>query len=580
MASEDGLRRDLGALADQTFDVLVIGGGACGAATAREAALRGYRTALIERDDFSAGASAHCFKVVHGGIRYIQHADVRRMRASCFERAVMLRIAPHLVSPLPFVIPTYGHSKSSKWFLGTGMLLYDALTADINRHTLDPARRIGRTRFLGAQATRALFPTVDPKGLTGAAIFEDGQMYSPPRLVLGFAAAAARLGGCVANYVEAERLLLEGTRVIGVTARDRLGGQTFDIRARLIINAAGPWAEGLLEPLATPGYGPPGTYSRDACFVIGRRFAAPMALAVQGRTRDSDALVARNTRHLFLVPWRDCTLVGVWHSIVPRKPDSVSLAPAELRQFIEEFNASYPALELKQSDVRRVDFGLVPFGEASKQNGGLSFGKESRLIDHRKNGGPSGLVTVVSVRYTVARRDAVEALDLADAQLGGARAAASSTTEPLPGGDIADFNQALRDLDARRPLWLPQDAIEPMLRNYGTRAQRVLSLAESEPHLAQPLSGSQVLRAEALFAVREEMAVRMSDVVMRRTGLGTNGHPGATALDEMQELLARELGWSAKRVGEERALTERHFARYLAEAPPLPEERERARVSL
>src|SRR6202050_1445620 len=246
MGNAASFRRDLDALAEQTFDVLVVGGGACGAATAREAALRGYRTALIERDDFSAGASAHCFKVVHGGIRYMQHADIKRMRASCFERAVLLRIAPHLVSPLPFVIPTYGYAKSSKWFLGTGMLLYDALTADINRHTLDPARRIRRTKFLGREATRALFPTVELEGLTGAAVFEDGQMFSPPRLVLGFAAAAAELGACVANYVEAERLLVDDSRVTGVAARDGISGHCFDIRARLVINAAGPWAEGLL----------------------------------------------------------------------------------------------------------------------------------------------------------------------------------------------------------------------------------------------------------------------------------------------------------------------------------------------
>jgi glycerol-3-phosphate dehydrogenase len=579
MAAPAGLRRDLKALANQTFDVLVVGGGACGAATAREAALRGYRTALIERDDFSAGASAHCFKVVHGGIRYVQHADVKRMRASCFERAVMLRIAPHLVSPLPFVIPTYGHAKSSKWFLGTGMLLYDALTADINRHTLDPARRIQRTKFLGAEATRTLFPTVEPQGLTGAAVFEDGQMYSPPRLVLGFAAAAVEFGACIANYVEAERLLLDGARIVGVTARDRLDGSSFDIRARLVINAAGPWAEGLLEPFK-PGYGPTGTYSRDACFVIARRFAAPMALAVQGRTRDSDALVARNTRHLFLVPWRDCTLVGVWHAIVPRNPDSVALERSELRQFIGEFNGSYPALGLEERDVRRVDFGLVPFGEASKQHGGLSFGKESRLIDHRRQGGVSGLISVISVRYTVARRDAVEALDLAGEQLGGRRAAPASSTQALPGGDIEDFDQALRSLAAQRPAWLPTDAVEPMLRNYGTRAADILALAELEPRLTQRFSGSEISHAEAIFAVREEMAQRMSDVIMRRTGLGTNGHPGAAALDEIQALLARELGWSAKRVSEERALTERHLARYLASAPHVTERLEPASVSL
>jgi glycerol-3-phosphate dehydrogenase len=553
------ISRDIRRLSSELFDVLVVGGGASGAATAREAALRGFNTALIEREDFSAGASAHCFKVVHGGIRYVQHADVRRLRASCFERAVLLRIAPHLVSPLPFVIPTYGKGKSSRWFLGTGMLLYDALSADVNRHVTDSARRVRGTRFLSRSETLELFPDIAADHLTGAAVFEDGQMYNPPRLVLAFVGAASERGAAIANYVEAERLLTEGTRVTGVRAVDRLRGDSFEIRARLVINAAGPWAEGLLQP----GYGQPGTYSRDACFMVDRKFATPMALAVQGRAKDSDALLARNSRHLFLVPWRNSTLVGVWHSIVPRDPDSVGLARSELRQFIDEFNTCYPNLQLREADVRRADFGLVPFGEASSQQGGLSFGKQSRLIDHRHHG-QSGLISLISVRYTVARRDAVEALDLAARQLDARRSERDSTVTPLAGGDISDFTSAVRTFQARRPSWLTAQSSEGMLRNYGTHATRILELAEREPGLGRLFTGSHVSFAEAIYAVRAETAHRMGDVVFRRTELGTDGHPGETALDELQKLLGAELGWSEQRSAAERASVEREFERYLA----------------
>ena len=554
--------RDIRRLSNELFDVLVVGGGASGAATAREAALRGFNTALIEREDFSAGASAHCFKVVHGGIRYVQHGDVRRLRASCFERAVMLRIAPHLVSPLPFVIPTYGKGKSSRWFLGTGMLLYDALSADVNRHVQDPARRVRGTRFLSRDETLELFPDIGTASLTGAAVFEDGQMYSPTRLVLAFVGAAAGMGAAIGNYVEAARLLNEGTRVTGVQAVDRLTGEPFDIRARLVINAAGPWAEGLLPP----GYGQPGTYSRDACFMVNRRFATPMALAVQGRAKDSDALLARNSRHLFLVPWRNSTLVGVWHSIVPRDPDAVGLPREELRTFIDEFNTCYPNLQLQESDVRRADFGLVPFGEAKNQHGGLSFGKQSRLIDHRSLG-QSGLLSVISVRYTVARRDAVEALDMAVAQLDARRPGNDSTTATLMGGDIPDFNAAARAFQARRPAWLTEKSADGLLRNYGTDATRVLGLAEADPSLGRCFTGSHVSLAEAIHSVRNETALRMSDLVFRRTELGTDGHPGAAALDELQALLSGELGWTSQRAAEERAIVDREFARYLATPP-------------
>ena len=474
----------------------------------------------------------------------------------------MLRIAPHLVSPLPFVIPTYGKGKSSRWFLGTGMLLYDALSADVNRHVQDPARRVKGTRFLSRSETLELFPDIASGSLTGAAAFEDGQMYSPPRLVLAFVGAAAAKGAAIGNYVEAAQLLTEGSRVTGVQAIDKLTGDKFDIRARLVINAAGPWAEGLLPP----GYGQPGTYSRDACFMVKRRFATPMALAVQGQVKDSDALLARSSRHLFLVPWRDSTLVGVWHSIVPRDPDAVGLQRDEVRAFIDEFNSCYPNLQLQESDVRRADFGLVPFGEAKNQQGGLSFGKQSRLIDHRSLG-QSGLLSVISVRYTVARRDAVEALDMAVAQLDARRSGGDSTTAPLMGGDISDFNAAASAFQSQRPAWLSEQSADGMLRNYGTDAARVIELARGDPKLGRCFTGSHVSLAEAIYAVRSETAQRMGDIVFRRTELGTDGHPGTAALDELQALLTQELGWSAQRAAAERGIVDREFSRYLASPP-------------
>jgi len=625
------MHRNPAALAEREFDVLVVGGGAAGAAAAREASLRGYSTALIEREDFGAGSSAQCFKVVHGGIRYLQHADFGRLRASCRERSIFLRIAPHLVAPLPFAIPTYGHGRSGKWLLRAGMRAYDLATIDRNRGLPDPARRIARTRFLGRAETLASFPSLERHGLTGAAVFEDGQMYNPPRLVLAFVAAAFELGAVVANYVEAERLLVEGGRVngeqvsggpansrranggqqltggrvIGVRARDRLSGESFDIRARVTINAAGPWAEGLLRAgaaesdAAEPAAGEialldEGTYSRDACFVVARE-PPPMALAVQGATRDQDALFARAARHLFLVPWRGYTLVGVWHTVVPRDPDAAQLSRAELARFVEEINAAHPALRLQMSEVREVCYGLVPFGDAARQlPGALSFGKESRLIDHRRQG-LAGLVTAISVRYTVARRDAVAALNLAGSQLEDGRSSRTfipprgrdprrngnsapaarrprrdrdaSATRPLPGGDIDDFNRFARGLARSFAGGLPEAALDALARNHGTEAGRVIAVAAEDPVLRRCLAGTTVLGAEIAYAVREEMARRLTDIVFRRTELGTAGHPGEQALAEAEAIMRRELGWSAQQAAEERAATARHFARYLADPP-------------
>ena len=312
-------------LADRSFDVLVIGGGASGAAVAREAALRGFSTALVEKGDFGEGASAHCLKMVHGGIRYLQHLDIARLRNSCRERATMLRLAPHLVAPLPIAVPTYGWGRHGKPFLGAGMLLYDLLSADRNRDNPDPARRIAATRFLSPQEVLEQFPSIEQRGLTGAAVFEDGQMYSTTRLVWAFVDAARQAGASIANYVAVEKLRRRGDRIEGVTVRDQLSGNGFDIRARVVINAAGPWAEGLLASGGIDAGRYRGTYSRDACFVVERQFPGSLALAIQGKGNDSDSVVGRGARHMFLAPWRDKTLVGVWHRVVERQPDSTEL---------------------------------------------------------------------------------------------------------------------------------------------------------------------------------------------------------------------------------------------------------------
>ncbi len=558
------MQRTLADLGDREYDILVIGGGAAGAAVAREASLRGFHTALIERDDFGSGVSAQCFKVVHGGIRYLQHGDIARLRASCRERAILLRIAPHLVAPLPFVVPTFGWGRRSKWFLGAGMGVYDALTRDFNSLIPDAARRVRATRFLGRSDLQQTFPGIDAPNLTGAAVFEDGQMYNPPRLVLALVAAAAHLGASVANYVEAQRLLYEGRRAVGAAVRDRLTGEAFEIRARLVVNAAGPWAESLIREPAGVVSAPAGTYSRDACFVVARRAAARMALAVPGLTRDTDALLARDARHLFLVPWREHTLVGVWHRVVDRDPDNTRLSRDELRTFLNEINACYPSLELSEAEVSMAGFGLVPFGDAARQQPtALSFGKQSRLIDHRTQG-LAGLITLISVRYTVARRDAAAVLDAVDQQLGARGSAAASARQPVPGGDIEDFEGFMDELRTRWPRWLPHTAREGLAQNYGRDVDRIIALGETDANLQRCLPHSHVSHAEVAYAMREEMAMRMADVVFRRTDLGTAANPGGPALDELQQLMRTLGGWTGERASAERAAVEDHLERYLA----------------
>ncbi|MGH8175750.1 MAG: glycerol-3-phosphate dehydrogenase/oxidase [Steroidobacter sp.] len=554
------MHRNTKALSEGEFDILIIGAGAFGAAAARDAALRGLRTALIERADFGGGTSAECFKMVHGGIRYLQHADIPRLRASCHERSALLRIAPHLVHPLPIAIPTYGYGQSGKAFLGAGACAYDLLTMGRNAGISDPERRVGRTRFLSRAEVLALFPHLRARALTGAVVFEDGQMYNPARLVLAFVKGAVAAGATACNYLEAQSFLWEGDAVRGVRVRDQLNGECFDVRARLTLNAAGPWADYLQQDPERFGTQQRAPFSRDAYFIVDRPPTSPYGVAVQGLSRDKDALLGRATRHLFAAPWRDKTLLGVWHRLFPDSPDAACIEPDEIEQWLFELNAVYPELSLSSSEVTFANFGLVPFGDTATESE-LSFGKESRLIDHRSVHGVHGLVSLVGIRFTTARADAGRALDLL-LQQSPLRAASVATDRlPLPGGDIDDF-QAFQIRAHCAEIAIDSHALDALLRNHGAEYWQVLDCANGAR--ASRIAGTTTLCAELWHAVDREMAMHLEDVVMRRTDLAAGAHPGRPALEEAATLMGERLAWSTRRIRDEIVATERTLARHLA----------------
>lgn len=548
------------ALPAERFDMLIVGGGAFGAAAAWDATLRGLRVALIDQSDFGSGASAECFKMVHGGIRYLQHADIRRLRFSCAQRSAMLRIAPHLVTPLPIVIPTYGHGRQGKAFLAAGMLAYDLLTVGRNAGIRDRSRQIAGMELLSKSDILDLFPEIEPRALTGGAVFEDGQMYNAARLVLAFVRSAVAKGAVAANYTQALAFLWEGQRVAGVRVRDCLGGDEFDVRADLVLNAAGPWADYLLQDAQHFPQHRRGPFSRDACFLINRRPRSKYALAVPGFSKDSDAVVSRTARHLFAVPWRDCTMIGVWHRLFAERPDRAQVEESELEAWIAEMNFAYPALRLTRADVIYAMCGLVPFGDEGA--GELSFGKESRFIDHRAQG-VEGLVTLIGIRYTTARGDAAKAVDLLLQQRQGAYAAAQTAHIPLAGGDIADFAQFQASARRTVPETVSTATLNAWLRNYGTEYHALAELARS-PALAQPLGASDAVMAEVTYAVQEEMAVRLTDVVLRRTNLGSASHPGRQPISLAAQGMQQLLGWTDRQRDAEIADTERTLQHHRA----------------
>lgn len=557
------MKRTVAALEDRVFDVLIIGGGIFGACAAWDATLRGLSVALVERTDFAAGTSANSYKFVHGGIRYLQHADLPRLRRSCHERGALLRIAPHLVSPIPVVIPTYGNGRQGKWLLGAGMLLYDALTLDRNFGIPDPKQKIPISRFLDAGAVRNMFPGILADGLTGGAVFCDGQMYNPTRLVLAFVRSAVENGAVAANYAEVEKLILNDGAVHGATVRDHLSGDAVEVRARTVLNAAGPWAPWVASAVGggapQAGVGQLRSFSRDACFVIRRRFPHRFAVALQGQTHDPDALISRSARHVFLTPWRNYTLCGVWHRLWSEHPDHVRITDEEIEGFLAEVNAAMPQLDLKPADVTMWNAGVVPFGDNDADAKHLSYGKRSHVVDHRETHAIDNLVSLIGVRYTMARGDAARAVDVVCSKLDRKFGYAPTDRTPVHGGDFDVFDSLVQSVERHGADPVGHDAAVALAHNYGTAYKDVLRIGAETSIGVGCVPGSTTLRAEVAHAVRFEMALRLSDIVFRRTDLATGGHPGPAALQEAAALAARELGWDDARRREEIAHVESRF---------------------
>lgn len=553
------MERNIQSLTEREYDLVIVGGGIFGICAAWDAASRGLSVAILEKGDWAHSASANCFRIVHGGIRYLQHADIYRIRESSRERRALLRIAPHQVRPLPIVIPTYGHGMKGKEILKAALLAYDLITFDRNRGLDDPRQHIHRGHLLSLQECLRMFPGLKRNGLTGAAMFYDGQMYSTTQLALSFLKSAIKAGADAANYMEVSGLIQKGDRVTGVTAMDRMTGEKIEVRGKVVLNAAGSWAPLLLNGQRGIQIKPEPVFSRDTCFIVPRRLAGDCALAVQGRTEDPDAILSRGERHLFIVPWRDYTLIGVWHVVYKGSPDWFTVTERELQAYLDEINEAYPILTLTMKDISMWNAGLVLFGNNRDGSVNLSYGKRSILIDHAKKDRLEGLITLIGVRYTTARGVAARAIDLVFKKMGKKGPASRTDITPIHGGNIENFEDFVNRAIRENQPGLSEESIRSLVHHHGSEYPWVLKYIEEYPGWADTIGTSHVIKAEIVYAVREEMARKLGDVVLRRTDLGAGEYPGETALKTCAEIMGKKLGWNELRIKEEMEEVKKSF---------------------
>ncbi len=418
--------RDLERVTAGIFDTVVIGGGVYGAAAARELAGRGLSVVVVERGDFAAATSFNSLKTIHGGIRALQHGSLTVMREFVRERRGIAAIAPHLVRVLPFVIPTTRRVPRNPAVMRAFLSAYDLLSADRN-DGIDPSRRLPPSRVISRNDCLHLNPWIDPAGVTGGALWHDYQLHSPERFAMGLLQSAVDKGAATLNYAEVQALIRNGRQIIGIRARDLETGVPFDIRARVVVNAAGPWAAGLLERLGTAAAtGPRPAWSLAMNVVLDR--PAP-ACAAGGLARG---------RFLFLVPWQNQSIVGTSHDRFRGDTGVPTITGSHVDAFLADAVAAFPGAGLNRDAVRLVHRGLLPAPPRARDAGALL--KRSIIHDHAADG-LDGLITVIGVRYTTARATAAAVAERVARKMGLPASIAEPMKDPLPGGHIADLEQ-------------------------------------------------------------------------------------------------------------------------------------------
>ena len=519
------MTRDLEALTGRTFDVLVVGGGIYGLAIAYDAAQRGLAVALVERDDFGSGASFNHLRTIHGGLRYLQSLDLSRARESVRERRTIARIAPHAVRPLPVAVPVYRSLVRGKTAMRAGFLLDRLVAAGRNRGVTE-SHRLRGGRVVGRSTAIQQFPGLRRQRLTGAAVYYDYVTTEPDRLTFSFAIAAAEHGAVLANHVEAVAPLVDGKRVVGVSARDLLGPESLEISARVTVNATGARIDRLLTPLGIAT----GVPMLKAMNLVTRRDAGEEALG--GRSIAG--------RYLFLVPWRERALFGTWESSAVCDPDDTTVSERDVAAFIAELNQAFPALDLTLADITLVHRGVVP---ASVKGSRVSLEGHEQVRDHASQG-VEGLVSVAGAKYTTARGVAERITDTLLRKLRRPSAPCRTGSTPLPGGSIRDVGLAVADARREHDQGLPADTIPHLIAAYGSRYRDVIELAADRPDWRTRIAhDSPVIGAELVLAARKEMAPTLADVVIRRTPLGALGYPGDDAVARAAAIVGTELRW-------------------------------------
>ena len=522
--------RDWQTIENTTFDLIVIGGGSNGAGVARDAALRGINTLLVDKDDFGSGTTGWSSRLIHGGLRYLEYFEFNLVRESLREREVLLRVAPHLVRPLQMSIPVYAGGSRNFWEIQAGMILYDLLSFD---------KTLPNHRTLSTQKCQQLFRHLNPVGMKGAAQYFDAQVVHAERLCLELILSAQAAGATALNYVKVTQLLHQEGQVTTLTCTDQLTGATHTLRASpqaVITNTAGPWVDQVLQGSQPSGI----SKGRKIGGTKGSHIIVdPFPGAPEGALY---AEAEEDHRPFFILPWANQYLIGTTDIRYSGDLDQVKATDHEIDYLLAETNRVIPCAQLTRADIRFTYAGVrpLPYSEGKKTS---SITRSHVLYDHDPEG-IRNLISLIGGKLTTYRQVAEEIVDAVLKKQGRTLTACVTKQELLPGA-IALNDALIETMISKYQALVHRDAVFHLFSLYGSRAQQILALVDQTPELADPIVPQLLdIKAQVVYAVQAEQAHTLLDICLRRTILAMQTNYGFDVLPAVTTILKQYCGWS------------------------------------
>lgn len=514
---------------DNHFDLIIVGGGISGVSVAYEAATKGLKVALFEKGDFGEATSAATSKLIHGGLRYLKNMEFGLVRESLSERRILENIAPNLVYPLPFIVPTYSNLKNSRFVLFIGMVLYDILSLD-KAFTWDKTKKLFFHKSISAKKTRLLEPCIQEMKLTGSSIYYDCQNINPERLTLSILKSAMRNGAKAANYAKVQSFIKEGNTIKGVKVNDLLTNAEHEFTADLTINCTGPWTDIMLNAATEENEIKHHIRRSEGIHIITKKMCFKHAVL----------MMTKEGRHLMLIPWRNHSLIGTTDKEYNGDPDDYKVTKQSILELIDEFNANYGNEKLKYEDVIFAYGGLRPLVD-NQAEASYESSRKYEIFDNAKTG-LNGLLTVEGGKYTTSRKLASHVLKKVSEKLNRNLPKSITRKKYLVDSDIKNMESFIKQLVLRYPMF-SETTINYVGRNYGLECHSIFRLAIYNKSLMQVLTDDGEILAEVIYVIKNELAYTLSDIFFRRTGLGTLGYPGDVTFNKVVEVAREHLKW-------------------------------------